>query len=74
MFETGTGLARKGPAVLHGTELRLTNRDREDAMRAASDAFQSQTNMLVSSALALSLGNATGFGPEVNSRELKRVK
>ena len=70
-YETGTGLSKKGPAVLHGTELRLTNRDREDAMESASDAFRSQTNMLVSSALAL--GEATGTSTEV-SREIKKSK
>ena len=70
-YETGTGLSEKGSAILHGTELRLTNRDREDAMRAASDAFQSQVNMLVSSALAL--GEATGTSTEV-SREITKSK
>ena len=70
-YETGTGLSEKGPAILHGTELRLTNRDREDAMQSASDAFQSQTNMLVSSALAL--GEATGTTTEI-SREIKKSK
>ena len=70
-FETGSGLSEKGPAILHGTELRLTNRDREDAMESASDAFQSQVNMLVSSALAL--GEATGTSTEV-SREITKSK
>ena len=70
-YETGTGLSKKGPAILHGTELRLTNRDREDAMESASDAFQSQVNMLVSSALAL--GEATGTSTEV-SREITKSK
>ena len=70
MFETGTGLARKGPAVLHGTEMVVGSKDREDALNSYSEAVQKQTDMLVSS--AISLGNATGFGPEVNS-EIKKL-
>ena len=71
MFETGTGLSEKGPAILHGTELRLTNRDREDAMRIRHRTHSEADNMLVSSALAL--GDATGTTTEI-SREIKKVK
>lgn len=69
-YETGTGLSKKGPAVLHGTEMVIGSKDREDALNSYSESVKKQTDMLVSS--ALSLGTASGFGPEVNA-EIKKL-
>ena len=68
-YERGTDLTKPGMGVLHGTELRVTSKDREDMLGSYKDAIDQIGSTLVSS--AVSLGDVSGFGQEVKS-ELKK--
>jgi len=67
--EEGAGLTEPGTAMLHGTELRITEDDRINAASRMIDSFDKPISMLVSS--SLSLGTAAGARREVE-QELKK--
>jgi len=61
--EEGTGLTEPGTAMLHGTELIITEKDRITASSEMMSIFDNTISHLVSS--SLSLGTATGARREV---------
>ena len=64
-YETGSGLTKPGMGILHGTEARITNLDRENSMDSMLSSMDTQISMLVSS--ARSLGDSTGTSREIQS-------
>lgn len=64
-YETGSGLTKPGMGVLHGTEARITNEDRENSLNSMITGMDTQISMLVSS--ARSLGDSTGTSREIQS-------
>jgi len=64
-YETGSGLTKPGMGVLHGTEARITNEDRENSLNSMIAGMDTQISMLVSS--ARSLGDSTGTSREIQS-------
>ena len=64
-YEAGTELAKKGPAVLHGTELILRQKDRQDMLGSFDKSIENLGSHLVST--SLSIARDAGVEQEVKS-------
>ena len=64
-YETGTGYTKKGPGILHGTEARVTNKNRSDLNNSVLDSFNSPINYLASA--TQSFASKTGTTRAVSS-------
>lgn len=68
-YETGTGMTKRGPAVMHGTEAVIGRSDRENAIEGYKKSMHEIGSSLVSASVAL--GEASGTSGEVRS-EIKK--
>tara|TARA_Y100000004_G_scaffold196638_1_gene267356 strand:+ start:1965 stop:5417 length:3453 start_codon:yes stop_codon:yes gene_type:complete len=64
-YETGTGYTKKGPGILHGTEARVTDKNRSDLNNSVLDSFNSPINYLASA--TQSFASKTGTTRAVSS-------
>ena len=64
-YETGTGYTQKGPGILHGTEARVTDKNRSDLNNSVLDSFNSPINYLASA--TQSFASKTGTSRAVSS-------
>tara|TARA_Y100000589_G_scaffold332085_1_gene389135 strand:+ start:13088 stop:16501 length:3414 start_codon:yes stop_codon:yes gene_type:complete len=64
-YETGTGYTQKGPGILHGTEARVTDKNRSDLNNSVLDSFNSPINYLASA--TQSFASKTGTARAVSS-------
>ena len=64
-YETGTGYTQKGPGILHGTEARITDKNRSDLNNSVLDSFNYPINYLASA--TQSFASKTGTARAVSS-------
>ena len=64
-YETGTGYTQKGPGILHGTEARVTDKNRSDLNNSVLDSFNYPINYLASA--TQSFASKTGTARAVSS-------